>query len=458
MIHKSVLIIAYFFPPMAGSGVYRTLKFVKYLPQFGWRPIVVCGDQAHPFDYGYDETLLAEVPPEASVLRLPFVSPYGVRTRLKRLFHVGPTVPGPSSPEPDGRRVPPGTGTDREPLREALRRLGRLLHPLEAPPVDGALYWALSIVPCCRRVIETERVDLIYTSSFPYSDHIAGWILKRLTGRPWVADFRDPWTQAWDYRRRGWRRRIDRYAEQRVLGEADRIIGVVPSLTQDMLRLIPGRDPACFVTIENGFDAEDLDHQDAQPHHQDGKTLLAHVGTVWGGTAVPFLEALARLGADGKRLRVRFVGGLAPQEMAWLRDHVPPAEVEILGRVSHAEAIGHMRAADALLLIRGKDPRWANTYSGKVFEYMAVGRPILLAGPEGDASRLLAETGTGVRLPLERPDEAQAMLKLLAEDVDGFRARYYRPNPQTIARYERRALTERLAALFDEVARTRGET
>ena len=110
-----------------------------------------------------------------------------------------------------------------------------------------------------------------------------------------------------------------------------------------------------------------------------------------------------------------------------------------------------MQAADALLLIRGESPQWATTYSGKIFEYMAAGRPILLVGPQGDASWLLAESGTGVRLPLERPDEATAMCRLLAEDPDSFWAQYYHPDPQVVARYERRALTGRLAGLFDDL-------
>ena len=128
MAHGRVLVIAYFFPPIAGSGTYRTLKFVKYLPQFGWQPFVVCGDKARPFDYGYDESLLAEVPPEARILRMPFISPYGVRARLQRLFHVRSATDDPDSPEPERRGQISDTGKGKKVAREVLRRLGRVLH------------------------------------------------------------------------------------------------------------------------------------------------------------------------------------------------------------------------------------------------------------------------------------------------------------------------------------------
>lgn len=448
---RKVLIIAYYFPPLGGSGVYRTTKFVKYLPQFGWRPIVVCGDEARLFGIGHDETLLAEIPAEARVVRMPFVSPYGVRGRLRRLLRLRPTHENQDVHAPTGHDRISGEGTIGDLAREMLRRLGRVLHPLEAPPIDAALYWAFSIVPWCRRVIEEEKVDVIYTSSHPYADHVAGLILKRLTGRPWVADFRDPWTQAWDYRNEGWRRSIDRWAEQRVLREADRVVAVTPGETQGLLALSRGRSPNHFTTIENGFDHEDFAQGQARPEGLDGVTVLSHVGLAYDGTAIPALEALARLGPAGKSLRARFVGGLAPQELAWLHDHTLDVEIEVTRRVPHAEAICEMRACDALLLLRGDGPRWAQSSPGKLFEYMAAGRPIVLAGPEGEASRLLAASGTGVRLPLERPDEATAMLALLAGDPLRFRARYYHPDQEVIARYERRALTERLAGLFDEL-------
>lgn len=467
---RSVLMIAYFFPPMAGSAVQRSMKFVKYLPDFGWRPIVVCGDEAHFFDLGLDATLLDDVPPAARIMRPRFVSPLGIRSRLQRLFRVRPTIAGEDPSAADGKQGGAGVSETLRPPSGALRFLGRVLHPLESPPIDAALYWALSIVPLCRRLIAEEQVDLIYTSSDPYSDHIAGWILKRLTGKPWVADFRDPWTQTWNYSHRGWRRRCDLFAEQRVLRYADRVIGVTPSQTQGLWDLVPGRDPAAFVTIENGFDEEDfssaadrlkpLARAIASYSESAGgagaRTLLSHVGIIYDGTALPFLQALERLGPAGKRLEVRFVGGLAPQERSWLAEHPVSAGVEVLSRVPHTEAVVQMRASDAVLLILGTSARWRGIYTGKLFEYLRCGRPILMVGPEGDASRLVQASGTGCWVPADDIEAVVEALRLLAGQPDAFRARYYHPQQDIIAHYERRALTERLADAFEEVVRSTG--
>lgn len=507
---KTVLMIAYSFPPIGGSGVHRTAKFVKYLPQLGWRPVVVCGDDARSFGHSLDLTLLDGIPPEALILRTRFVSPYGVRRRLQRLFRVRPTMASARAGEGErgraGEQESKGadgsaTGQDWKPAGKGLRLLGRVLHPLEFPPIDAALYWALSIVPLCRRVIEAEKVDLIYTSSDPYSDHVAGWILKRLTGRPWVADFRDPWTQAWNYSQRGWRRDCDLFAEQRVLRYADRVIGVTPSETRGLRDLVSTRNPAGFVTIENGFDEEDFGPGDpkctlepgleplgglsvdaanrltlapaltgrrsaGEPPVQESalnvkntrppgaKTVLAHIGIVYDGTAMPFLQALERLGPAGEKLQVRFVGGLAPQESRWLAEHAVSAEIEVRKRVSHAEAVGQMCAADAVLLIFGTGPRWAKHYPGKLFEYMRCGSPSLMIGPEGDASRLVQASGTGCFVDVGDTAAVAVALRLLAEQPEVFRAQYYRPQADVIAHYERRALTARLAELFEDAVRS----
>lgn len=455
---SSVLMVAFVFPPIGGSGVQRTTKFVKYLPDFGWQPTVVCCEDGSHFGLAFDHTLLADVPAEARVLRTPFVSPYGLRRRLKRLVGMS---------QDDGREpsamAQGGTGLgsgQRSAARDLLKRMGGVLRPMELPPIDGSLYWGLSVVRVCLRVIKKEKVDVIYTSSDPYSDHIVGWLLKRLTGKPWVADFRDPWTQAWNYGNRGWRRRLDLLAERWVLLEADRVIGVTPSETEELKALAPSKDPACFRTIENGFDEEDfLNAPCSVPDRlvgPGGRTLISFVGVAYEGNLVPMLAALERLGQAGRRLKLRIVGGLARQELDWLRDHAMDVQVEVVERVPHPEAIAHMRCSDALLLAFGNGPQWAGVYSGKLFEYMAAGPPILLSGPEGDASRVIEATGTGVRLPLEQPDQATAMLSQLAEDPSGFWAQHYHPDRQAVARFDRRALTGRLAALFDELVGQKG--
>jgi glycosyltransferase involved in cell wall biosynthesis len=461
---RSVLMIAYVFPPLGGSGVQRTAKFVKYLPRQGWRPLVVCGDNPLVFAGSLDETLLAEVPPEVRVWRRRFITPWGWRGPIKRLFGI-PGMPF----LPAYMRVQPAAAPKRSVRERAslnaglavLRTLAVPLGPFERPPIDMAIYWAMSIVSLCRQIIREQQVDAIYSTAPTWSAHLAAWYLKRATGLPWVADCRDPWTRSFYYPGNGWRQGVDKRAERGIMRAADRVIGVTPSETQGLRELAPGRQASDFLTIENGYDPSDLhegpDARAAQRAREPGRVVLAHVGKPYDGTLLPFLRALEQLGAAGARLTVRFVGGIAQQEEAWLAEHRITPKVEVAQRVAHAAAVAEMQMADALLLPIGDGPSWKAHLPGRLFEHMASGTPILLVGQEGEASDLVRASGTGWVVPAGDQEGLVSALGLLAAAPDEFRARCYRPDREVIARYQRPALTSRLAAVLDEVTGTPGE-
>ncbi len=520
---KKVLIVAFIYPPLGGSGVQRTLKFSKYLPEYGWQPYVVCSDDPDVFKDGLDASLVAEIPGEARVWRRRFVNPLGLRRWVQRLLGMSvnanknkadfsDTVEARS--EGGGDEGPPqeantqawlysnaraSTRTTRSAAyRASLRRwlmiLSSPLAAFEFPPVDAALYWALAIVPGCLRLIHREKIDLIYTSSFPYSDHLAGYLIKRLsrlysTGIPWVADFRDPWTQNSSARNTGWRYRVDQWVEHKVLQRADRVIGVTPSYTADLFQLAQRRAVDDFMTIENGYDQADfaeialptlpgeanepvepdqgllhppkriLTAQDAVTAKDAGfaMTEVAHIGNIYNGTALPFFYALDTLGETGASLQVRFVGGLAPMEQAWLDNHALAAQVHVLPRQPHAAAIKAMTRADVLLLIVLSGAQRSGNYPGKLFEYMASGKPILLFGQDGDAASLIEQSGTGCFVSQEDQIGLVSLLRLLAEDPGAFYRLYYHPDPLVIAAYERRKLTSKLANVFNALIESREE-
>ncbi len=236
-------------------------------------------------------------------------------------------------------------------------------------------------------MIREEKIDLIFSTSFPYSDHLTGLPLKKLTRLPWAADFRDPWTQNSASRNTGWRYRIDRWIEQLVLKNADRVIGVTPSYTHNLHGLCPGRLERDFITIENGYDLQDFCKSKDKTRQPDGKTSLAHVGQVYDGTAMPFLQALELIGETGANLNVRFIGGLTPQEQAWLENHSIHASVQVEPPVNHAEAVEAMSSADVLLLFVLDEGGKSGNFPGKLFEYMASGTPVLLVGTRSDRGR-----------------------------------------------------------------------
>ena len=447
----------------------RTLKYCKYLPEFGWQSYVVCSDAPDAFGDGLDPSLLAETPTEAKVWRRAFVNPLGLRGWAHKLLDMKPGGEIPTQ----NQHAMTGKQDMSKGIRGLAQALASLLAAFEFPAVDAALYWAFAILPGCVRLIRTEKIDVIYSTSFPYSDHVAGWLLKRLSGLPWVADFRDPWTQNAGVRNRGWRYRIDQWVEQRVLHSADRVIGVTPSYTANLLRLAPNRPAEHFMTIENGYDKDDFISADygladlgpaissqnmlaktaideAQPPDQPIK--LAHVGYLYDGTALPFFRALEALGEMAARLHVRFMGGLPAQEQGWLENHAIAAKIFNEPRRPHQQAIQAMRSATVLLLFVLADPIYSGHYPGKLFEYMASGTPILLIGPEGEAAELIRRSGVGCFSSTADPQGIMEILRLVATDPNAFRDRYYRPQPQVIAGYERRVLTFKLASMFNELA------
>jgi glycosyltransferase involved in cell wall biosynthesis len=467
---RKVLMIAFIYSPLGGSGVQRTLKFSKYLPKCGWQPYIVCSDEPDVFDTGLDSSLLAEIPVEARVWRRRFINPLGFRRRVQKLLGVKPRgeIASQRALAMTGEEVASQRAlvmTEMRGLRNVFHTLAGLLAPFEFPPVDAALYWAFAILPGCLRLISREKIDLIFTTSFPYSDHVAGYLLKKLTGKPWVADFRDPWTQNASARNSGWRYRVDQWVEQRILQTADRVIGVTPTYTADLHRLASLRSPEDFVTIENGYDAADYSQEitlpkslaktEAEHNRKPGQRVrLAHVGRLYDGTALPFFQALEAIGESAARMQVRFIGGLAPQEQTWLENHPLAAYIQVEPRRSHSEAVQAMQEVDVLLLfVIGGFPK-SGHLPGKLFEYLASGTPVLLVGPEGDAADLLQRSGVGCFAPSSDIDGLVKVLSLLAAQPEQFRERYYQPRTQAIANYERRALMQKLAAMFDTLTQS----
>jgi len=468
---RKVLLIAYIFPPIGGSGVQRTMKFVKYLPQFAWEPIVVCGDDGYVFGDGMDPTLLNDVSEDILVYRRPFVSAYGLRRAAKRklgLDRDGRQLAYQSEQTQVSTFVEAEADLGAKPKKPLTRRvmgaMAKVVEPIEKPFIDAAAYWALSIVPLCRKLVIEHNIDLIYSTSFPYSDHLTGLLVKRLTGKPWVADFRDPWTLNACARHIGVRRKIDIFAEKQVLQHADKVIAVTPPYTQDFRDLAADRKHSDIVTITNGFDEIDFQMLASQgsstplPWSEDksDKMTIAHVGYVFPGSAIPFLSALRQLGDEARRLRVVFIGGLAASDTKWLQAHPVPVEVQFANRVSHAQAIYAMQSADALLLLIGDGPDWLGHYPGKLFEYMRSGTPILLSGPDGAAAELVRRSGTGYVVPANDGETATRILRRLVTDPAVFWRHHYHPDPTIIARHERKSLTEQLANLFGEVLDSTG--
>jgi glycosyltransferase involved in cell wall biosynthesis len=405
MKRRRVLVLAYLFPPLGGAGVQRTLKFVRYLEPLGWAATVVTTRSKHyP---AHDESLLEEIPASARIVRTPAVpvarwlslAPY--RLRLKRLY-------------------------------------AYLTWP------DGGIGWLPFALVVAIREARRDRPDVIYSTSTPQGGHLAALVTNRITGIPWVADFRDEW--AADAFRADQPRtlaRLAKHAERAITSHASRVV-----VAADYFQLegLPVDDPR-RVVIVNGVDEADLPETAEPP---SDRFVLSYVGTIYGiRDPSPALRALARLVArgdvDGDRVEVRLVGSM------WLEGFAAPAGLRVIqtGYVDHARAVREMCSATALLLYV---PGASLAPSGKLFEYLASGRPILcLAGDANLASRLVREWSAGVVAdPHDEGAIEDALLALWHRWQGRGLPHQADVRSRTLDRFSRRATAERLSEVFEE--------
>ncbi len=414
---KRVLFLAYNFPPMGGGGVQRSAKFTKYLPQFGWVPTVLAADD--PYYWARDETLLGDIPPGIVIKRLSPTRPH-ILYRLLSLF----------TSEANVRRI-----------------VDSVLIP------DDRILWALRAALAARALIRTHAIRVIYTTSPPHSTHISGLILKRMTGLPWVADFRDPWTRDYGFNPpTRWAGKAHAACERAVLGRADRIVCITEVARQQYIADF-GIDPKRLVTIYNGYDASDFTPCAGRRRGQDDKIVITHSGSIYGGYFPElFLRALASALDThpdlGRRVTVRFVGVMEKGMQEKIRTFLP-GRCEFSGYVSHPEAVKAVMESDINLIARPVDQKASYNVPGKLFEYLAAGRPILAVAPRGgEIARIVESTGSGMVLSQDGVSELAGALSRAIPRLAATGA--CSPDTAAIEAFERRNLTGRLARVFDD--------
>ena len=469
---KKALLISYRFPPQGGGGVQRTLKYVKFLREHGWEPVVQTA--RGPVWPVWDESLLAEVPAGVAIHHTPVLEPErleklvlaALRPLLGKSRRAG--VPATVAP-PLVAAGASGATTAARPSKPRPRRphplrqlrdwiYGRLFVP-DAQRVWGPLAVAHGIM-----IARRGGVDLIYTSSPPNSVHSIGGRIARRLGLPWVADFRDPWTDG-PRRRRSYAgnpRREKREAEQErwVMRHADRIVVSAPALRERFLEKYDFLRPEHVCVLTNGFDRDDLAASEReQSGLEPGLFHLTGTGNIEAMVDMrPCFEAIAEACVEhpdlGHALRVNLVGAKKGQWDAEIARLGLGERVRYTGWVSHARAIRFLRDSQLLLMCQlVEEGGGGEKLSGKFFEYLATGKPVLALTVPGLTSKILGETGVGhVHAPVDKDGIKATLVRAFAA-----RAASPRADPAVVARYDRRVLASQLAALFDEVVAEHGQ-
>ncbi|MEK7710472.1 MAG: glycosyltransferase [Planctomycetota bacterium] len=433
---RKVLMICHAFPPTGGSGVQRSAKFAKYLPEFGWLPIVWTADAVDGLPS--DPTLSNDLPREVVVhAHRAGGGVQAYRRSLRGFVDAG-----------DGAR-----------LRAAASQVARAIDwrlqswLASAPFPDDCAAWARRSVRPLMRMVEGDGIELLYSTYRPASNHLLALELKRRTGLPWVADFRDLWTDDYRYREPSARRRAaHRKLEQEILDSADVVVGVTPTQTEILAAHVPSAQ-AKFVTITNGFDPADFEESLTAPEGHRNDFVLAYVGRLdaqrTDAALGDGLRAFADgLGADRERVLFRLVGHV--NAVARERIASTGLRCEFHDYVPHAEAIRTMREADALLLIAPTGPNCETVIAANVFEYLAARRPIVLVGPRGgECERIVRSCRAGVVAPFESGPIDAALTRVFGAWKIGRPLRGC--NPSRLGVYSRVELTRSLAAVFDRL-------
>lgn len=434
---KKVLVVAYHFPPGGGPGVQRVLKHVTYLREAGWQPVVMTVENG---DFpARDESLVAKIPSDVSVVRVPILEPYDIYRRF--MGGKGAAI------DVNVNKA----GSQRTGWKERLAEFIRATFFIP----DARVGWLLTAVKQGEALIREHSIEAIYSSSPPYTCALIARALKRRTNLPWVAGFRDPWTEFLTTPDRWFLpAAIDRSLERSVFLEASAVECAWTGIIEDAVRKYPGLSREKFYHVPNGFDASDFPNVAYTPNP---KFTITYTGSMYGRrTPLAFLAALELLRSRGRvtpdDVHLRFVGRFGDEVHAMLDASSFASSIERIAYVPHEDSVGFLMRSEASLLIVDDAKESAEIVPGKVYEYLGVGRPVIALAPRGSAiARLLDETHAGLSAP-------QDDIEGIASIIDTFITRWkggevvMKADGDEVRKYERRAAAHQLAHILNMVS------
>jgi glycosyltransferase involved in cell wall biosynthesis len=432
---KKVLIVTYYWPPSGGSGVQRWLKFVKYLPTFGFTPYVFTPENP-AFDLK-DESLENDVPPEAEVIHFPIWEPY-------KLFFAASEFLGSKKDNGAIHIAPSEKTTIFQKISTWVR--GNFLIP------DPRVFWVNPSVQFLQDFVKDNQIKIIITTGPPHSVHLIGLKLKkRNPALKWIADFRDPWSE-WgllDSLQVGKLARArHRKLEHQVLTKADKVITITPFYVRRFSALA-GRNVELFT---NGFDETDFEKFTIR---STDHFVIRHVGIVNEKcNPRPFMVAVKELMKGfpefASEVKIDFVGDIHSEFQAFVNNDPLLASITTFTPpVPHEKIIDYYTTSSSLLLILTGYKDAEGYMPGKLFEYIATGLPVIGIGPvNGDAAALMNSGQVGIMI--ESTDQ-EKIIQVLADQFKHWRQKGGTMRNSGIFKYSRRQITESLARMLDSL-------
>ncbi|OGW48169.1 MAG: hypothetical protein A2Y66_02370 [Nitrospirae bacterium RBG_13_41_22] len=441
---KKVLIITTHFAPDRHVGAKRSTKFAKFLPECGWQPVVLTKEVT--CYHGIDETLNEDLPPDLPIYRVREWHPFraGIRGKKTSLKNVGTAE------------------LDRPTTRGWISRGMGLF--------DSVLFydypWLLPAFFTGLRLLRQQKISLIFSTSPNPEAHLIALWLRIVTGRAWVADFRDPWTALHNFYKPGHlKRAVDILCEKAIVATADHITAISHILSRNLNKLQDSQKKDKVSVIYNGYDGEDFEETDHNQFRSQPFTIT-YLGT-WGSgrSPEPFLRALGRLLVIHPTLKdrivVNFVGEVKfDPEMQKHIEQVISEEnldgvVKMIPFLPFRKGLDLLRQGDVSLLVVSPYHSRIGCLSSKLFEYLYAGKPILaLALSESEEAQIICKAGAG---QVVVPDDITAISRKIEEMYRAFQSGDALCDVDFcgIKKYERRRQTYELAAIFDSLTAMR---
>ncbi len=437
------MIITYYWPPSGGAGVQRWLKFVKYLRQFGWEPIVYTALNAeYPI---LDESFEKDVPKGITILRQPIWEPYHLYKKLigqKKEVRVV-----------SGFLREKGSRNWAHSLSVWLR--GNVFIP------DARRFWISPSIRYLTNWLKSNPVDAVVSTGPPHSMHVIAKGVKKRTGLPWLADFRDPWTNidfAGDLKMSSFAKRRNEFLEASVLKQAD-LITVVSDLMQEEFRTKTSKP---VEVITNGFDPDDFEVP-IELLRNDGKFSIVHTGSLNDRRNQPTLwKALAELRTElpgfSEKLCIRLIGKNDLSVRKSIEEAGLSDLTEWIDYIPHVQIIAEQKSAAVLLLAinnygeaESKFFSPKATLTGKLFEYLASARPILMVGPtDAQAASVIKNCAAGEVVGF---NDSIAMKQSLIKLFNSFQAKTSVNSMNSIESFSRISLTKNLVKCLNSIVK-----
>lgn len=425
---KTALIITYYWPPSGGGGVQRWLKFTKYLPEFGWKPIILT--PSNPSVREQDTSLLDEVNTDLKVVKLPIFEPYALTSKLLNIQ----TIPkqGIVQSDPDIRN------------KFLTWMRGNFLIP------DTRIFWRKPAYKKAAQIITDEHVDLVITTGPPHSIHLIGYDLKTKLNVKWIADFRDPWSD-WDIlnqlRLTDWARTRHQKLERKVIKAADGVTTVSNAWAKEFSE----RHQKSVEVVTNGYE------DDGEPKPVENvpdKFRISHFGLINKFRNVPrlwqVLGELCKKDQDfSDDLEIFLAGNVESSLFDLFKENNLGDKVKYANYLPYGELPGKYAQTSVFLLLSNKSKNSKGHIPGKLFEYLHQGKPVLaLSDKDGDVSEIINKTNSGFVVD---SDDTSSIRDCLLKLYNSYKSGWHIFEQKGISDYERKNLTGKLSAYMNRM-------